>query len=197
MIKAIIFDFGGVLSVPGKIDAFCEGYAKKLNKDPKEFLELVKENWHSARINKIPSKTFWVNSAKFLEVDSKKFRGEMINSFRFQEDIFTLIKKLKKDYKIGLLSDQIEDWLEETIKEKRLNKIFDAIVTSYKSKIAKPDIRIFKEIVKKLKIKPTECIYIDDLEINRAPAKKLGMKFILFKNKDYLMRELKKLKIRM
>ena len=89
-----------------------------------------------------------------------------------------LIKRLKKDYKLGLLSNQIEDWLEEVIKEKRLDKIFDGIVTSYRFKVAKPDVSIFKEIVERLKVKANECVYVDDMKKNIPPAKELGMKVV-------------------
>jgi len=46
--------------------------------------------------------------------------------------------------------------------KKELDDLFDIIITSYRSKIAKPDIRIFKEGIKRLKIKPKEAIMIDD-----------------------------------
>lgn len=195
-IKAIIFDFGGVLSVPGKIDSFCKKYAVKLNKNPEEFMKLIRKNWNSARVNKIKSELFWKRSAKFLEVDAKKFRYEMLNSFMFQEDVLKLIKKLKKEYKIGMLSDQIEDWLEGVIKERKLNKVFDVITTSYKSKITKSDINIYNETVRKLGVNSLECIYIDDLERSISNAKKLGMKTILFKNNSQLIRDLRKLGVK-
>ena len=191
-IKAIIFDYGGVLSTPGKIGFFCERYATKLNKNPEEFMELIKENWNKAKINKIKSTLFWTKAAEFLEIDSEKFRRHLLNSFKFQEGVLIIIKTLKENYKVVLLSNQLEDWLEEVIKEKELDKVFDVIVTSYTSKIAKPDIMIFKETVEKLEVKPEECIYVDDLEKNIPPAKKLGMKTILFKNNKQLINDLKK-----
>jgi putative hydrolase of the HAD superfamily len=94
---------------------------------------------------------------------------------------------------LALLSNQIEDWLEEVIEKYELNKLFDVIITSYNFKIAKPDISIFKETAKKLGVKPEECIYIDDLDKNIPPAKKLGMKTILFKNTKQLVEKLNKL----
>ena len=191
-IKAIIFDYGGVLSTPGKIDFFCKRYATKLNKNPKEFMKLVKENWNKAQINKIKSSLFWAKAAEFLEVDSEKFRRDLLNSFKFQEEVLIIIKRLKENYKLELLTNQIEDWLEEVIREHKLDQVFDVIVTSYASKIAKPDIRIFKETAEKLEVKPEECIYIDDLEKNIHPAQELGMKTILFKNNKQLISDLKK-----
>ena len=191
-IKAIIFDYGGVIYTPGKIDFFCKRYATKLNKNPEEFMKLIKENWNKAQINKIKSTLFWTEAAEFLEVNHEEFRQYLLNSFKFQAGVLIIIKTLKENYKLALLSNQIEDWLEEVIREHKLDQVFDVIVTSYASKIAKPDIRIFKETAEKLEVKPEECIYIDDLEKNIHPAQELGMKIILFKNSKQLISDLKK-----
>ena len=85
---------------------------------------------------------------------------------------------------------------EEIIKAKKLNQVFDEIVTSYESEMAKPDVSIFKEIIKKLNVKSSECVYIDDLEENILSAKELGMKTILFKNYAHLKKELKEFRIK-
>ena len=92
-----------------------------------------------------------------------------------------------------MLSNQIEDWLEEIIKKYQLDQIFDVIVTSYKEKIPKPDIEIFKITVERLGVQPETCVYIDDLEKNIPPAKELGMKTILFKNIEQMKKELQEL----
>ena len=190
MIKAIIFDYGGVLSVEGSLSSFGEIYAPKLGVDPEEFTRLIIDNWSKARINKMDSKMFWLNLSKFLKIDQKIFRKDFMEFSGFKHEVLDLIKKLKNNYKLGLLSNHIEDWLEEIIAEHKLNEVFDIITTSYKTRIAKPDISIFKEIVEQLGVNPTECIYIDDLEKNIPPAKELGMKTILFKNFEQLKKEL-------
>jgi len=111
----------------------------------------------------------------------------------WRPEMIEIAKKLKKNYKLALLSNQIEDWLEEKIKKHQLDKIFDVIVASYKEKIPKPDIEIFKITVERLGIQPEACVYIDDLEKNISPAKELGMKPILFKNIEQMKKELQEL----
>lgn len=196
-IKAIIFDYGGVLSRETRLNYFGEIYASKHGKSAEDFKKLMRENWHLARINKISSQDFWRKLASFLEVHPPDLRRDLMKFFGFNKELFEFVKKLKrKGYKIGLLSNQIEDWLEEVIENHGLNQIFDAIVTSYKSKVAKPDILLFKEITEKLNLNAAQCIYIDDMEKNIPPAKKLGMKTILFKNNKQLITDLKKLGIK-
>jgi len=190
VIKAIIFDYGGVLSIKGGFSSFGEIYASKLGVDPEELKRVIIDNWSKARISKMDSKMFWLNVSKFLKIDQKIFRKDLMEFSGFRYEVLDLIKKLKKDYKVGLLSNHIEDWLEEIIAEHKLNEVFDVITASYETKIAKPDISIFKETVKRLGVDATECIYIDDMEQNIPPAKELGMKMILFKNFEQLKKEL-------
>jgi len=197
MIKAIIFDYGGVLSIETSLRSFGDMYAPKFGANAKDFNDLIIENWLEARINKIDSKLFWKRLANFLNTKEKNLRKDLMDFLGFREEVLELIKKLKtENYKLGLLSNQIEDWLEEVIKNHKLDQIFNVIITSYKSKVAKPELSIFMEIIKKLKVKSEECVYIDDQEKNIIPAKKLRMKTILFKNHNQLIKDLKKLGIK-
>jgi len=191
VIKAIVFDYGGVLSTEASLRSFGAIYATKFGKNPEDFNKLIIENWTHARVNNINSKLFWKNLANFIGIGPNLLRKDFMDFFWFREEVFELVKKLKKNrYKLGLLSNQIEDWLEEIIENHKFNQTFNVIVTSYKSKITKPDVSIFREIVEKLNVKPTECIYIDDMEKNIPPAKQLGMNTILFTDFENLKKEL-------
>ena len=190
MIKVIIFDFGGVLSKKGSFKPLCKKYSKKHKVSYKGFHDVLVDIWLKARVNNVDSKLFWKECAEYLNTDPKKLKKDMMKFDGYNKKTISLIKKLKKHYKVGLLSNHIEDWLEEIIQKRKLDKLFDVIVTSYDSKLAKPDIKIFKEVITKLKVKPQECVFIDDIKTNIPPAQKLGMKTILFKNLDQLKKEL-------
>ena len=190
MIKAIIFDYGGVISKEGSFKPLCKLYAKKHKVSYKGFYDVLVDIWLKTRTNKHDSKLFWIRCAEFLKTDPIKLKKEMIKFDGYNLETISLIRKLKKDYKIGLLSNHIEDWLGNIIQEKKLDNMFDVIITSYDSKLAKPDIKIFKEILKKLKLKPMECVFIDDIKTNIPPAQKLGMKTIKFTNLNQLKKEL-------
>lgn len=197
MIKAIIFDYGGVFSVEADLSAFGKAYAPKFGVSPEEFNKIIYDNWNQARVNSMDSKFFWRNLAQFLSIDEKILRKDFTGFFKgFRYEVLELAKKLKKNYKLGLLSNHIEDWLEEMIENHKLRDVFDVIVTSYNSKMAKPDITIFKEIVRKLGVKAGECVYIDDMEKNMPPAKMLGMKTILFKDFEQMKKKLIKYSVK-
>jgi len=197
MIKAIIFDFGGVLTVKQHLHEFSEIYAPKFGADIKEFDRVLHENWLQARINGINSKVFWKNLSSFLKTDEKELRKDFIEFFGFRPEVLEFIQEIKKKkYKLGMLSNQIEDWLEEHIQNHNLNKIFDVIVTSYGSRLAKPDVAIYLKALKELSCKAEECIFVDDLIKNVEAANKLGINGILFESLEQLKKELKVLGVK-
>jgi epoxide hydrolase-like predicted phosphatase len=189
--KAIIFDYGGVLSIERSIRFFGEKYAPRFGKNAKKLNKIIIDNWLKARVNKMDSKFFCIKLSEYLEVEPKIIRKDFMDFFGFNFEVFNLVKKLDNSgYKLGLLSNFIEDLIEEIISNHRLDKIFDVIVTSHKSKVAKPAVSIFKEIVTKLNVVPNECIFIDDRKNNISAAKKLGFKTILFKDYTSLKKQL-------
>ena len=52
---------------------------------------------------------------------------------------------------------------------------FDVVIESSKVGLRKPDPRIYAMVCEQLGVEPTECIYLDDLGINCKPAASMGM----------------------
>ncbi|MBM3303799.1 MAG: HAD family phosphatase [Candidatus Aenigmarchaeota archaeon] len=194
MIKAVIFDHGGVLSVSGSLKEFGNVYAPKFGVKPDVFNTMMLEIWMEARVGRKDSKLFWTELARLLGITPQRLKRDFIRHSGFRRDVFEIARDLKKaGYKLGILSNQIEDWFETEREKRRLDRVFDAIVTSYGSGMVKPDAAIYREAVRRLGVKPGECIFVDDAEKNMPPARKMGMKTILFKNAQQLKKELKAL----
>ena len=60
---------------------------------------------------------------------------------------------------------------------------FSYTFESSKIGMRKPEIEIYKYVIKKLKVNPENILFIDDLGINLKPAKIIGMK--TYKMLDY------------
>ncbi len=107
-----------------------------------------------------------------------------------------LLKRLKKiGYKIGLISNS------SVFAAKRLNKIrlleyIDYPLFSYQVGAIKPNLKIFRTILKTAKCKPSEAIMIGDkMGDDVVPPKKLGMRAIHFTSYQNLKKDLKKYNI--
>ena len=198
MIKNIIFDFGGVLVVKGKFNTLEMTISKVIFKDgnlrERHIKQEIKEFWNLWKTDQISEKEFFQKAKDKLNIKPPIFllKRQLYSSHKPEKELFLLIKKLKQNYKIYLLSNHAKEWYNSQNKKLKLKELFDGIMTSFQAKIAKPDMKIYKLLLEKFKLKPKECLFIDDQKENLIPARRLGIKTIHYLSPAQLKRELKK-----
>ena len=112
---------------------------------------------------------------------------------RTKSKVKDIAKELKKNYKLAILSNHTKEWIEDIIKKHKLKTLFNPIVASCYEGYAKPNPKIYEILLKKLKIKSRECLFIDNKDVNDTTADNLGFNTIIFKDSEQLVRDLKKL----
>jgi len=207
-IKAVIFDIGGVLITgallkkpkKGHVHGVHEYMAKKLNVTLDQYFDAIDTLYAGSMVGKKPEKQMLKIMAKNLKTKPNKLKKLYLKSykrhFRKNKRLFKLAFKLKKEgYKIAILSDQ---WQisEDVLAPKRLMKKFDIAIISPDVKVRKPNPKIYKLTLKKLKLLAKQTVFIDNQTWNLIPAKKIGMKTILFKNNEQTFKELEKLGVK-
>lgn len=199
MIKAIIFDIGEVLQLDPTGERY-EKFSKAFGMDPLEFRKFIFSQGKDMATGKISAKEFCASVKekfkvaapleKILPIWKKVYMEEPLNL-----ELFELIKKLKKNYKIVALSNAHEASAESRKTEIFLSS-FDELIFTNEHGVAKPDKRIFEITIKKLGLRPEECVVIDDKESNAKAEKEFGFHAILFKNNSQLIKELKELGVK-
>ena len=199
MIKAIIFDIGGVM-FDESLSPNYKDIAESLNIKHKRFLPVKDTYLNMAKIGKLNGREFIRKIADELNIDfnmlyqkwTERYREKIIN-----QDMTNLVKRLKRNkYKTVVLSNTNE--LHAQINYKRgLYSNFDHVFLSNELKIAKPDKKIYRYVLKNLKLKPGECIFIDDKEDNVNVAKKLGIKSIVFEDYNTLIKKLEESRVKL
>lgn len=187
MIKAIIFDFFGVIySEPYNVWLRNHGFVREGS-----FLEAVQKT-DSGQISM--SRFF-----DLLSTLSGQSSDKIITEFDMIEriDIGTvgLISALKKNYKIGLLSNASSSFIRHLLLENDLEKYFDEIIVSSEVGLIKPSSEIYEVALDRLGFNPSEVLFIDDNKSYTEGAEKIGIKSIIFKSVDQVEQELRKLKI--
>lgn len=93
-------------------------------------------------------------------------------------EVFPVLSEVKKKrHRIFVLSNTSKvfyDLLEEQLSP--LKELLDGFVLSFDIKAIKPDLVMFKEILDKYQLDPTNCVFLDDIEDNTMAAEKLGIK---------------------
>lgn len=195
MIKSIIFDGGGVVVDQNPL----------MNKFIRIFKPKNKEKFlHDLNIEAIPlckgkilEEEFWIRIASSMCINMNKIPANLWTEdfdklTKIDKKVLQIIKKLRKNYKLGFISNTITP--HEKINRKRgLFDLFDVVVLSHKIGMTKDDKRIFLITAKKLNVETQECIFIDDVKDFVNTAKSVGMKGIQFRNSKQLESDLSKL----
>lgn len=185
MIKAIIFDCFGVLYSDGK------SYIKNLC--PAEKRQELSDLYYQMDYGYISTKKFFQEISQIVHVDAEKLRKVNLQQYTRNEQIIELLKELKNKYKIGLLSNVGDDFLDSLFPQEEQEEFFDAMVLSSHIGAIKPYVEIYEAIAEKLEVKPEECIMIDDIPGNCEGARQAGMQAIHYENVEETRQQLKQL----
>jgi len=208
-IKTIFFDIGGVLQ-EGKysIRALRKHHllsvhhkmVHELKIDIDQWFDAIDTPYAQAIEGKISRAKALATISKNLGISQTKLRtlwiGHYKKHYKKNKKLFAIALKLKKQgYKIAILSDQ---WYlsKDALVNQKITKNFKPILISCDVGVRKPNPKIYKLALKKAKVKAGESLFIDNQEWNTLPARKLGMKTILFKNNGQTIKELNKLGIK-
>lgn len=182
MIRNIIFDVGNVIlnfNIKEVLESFTD------DKDEQKFIleniinspewlknalidtgyisredaiEIVKDRTNHCNDKLITD--FWNNYNNFAKVD---------------KNVLKMIKSLKdKNYKIFLLSN-INPYTHESIKKSGIFEIIDGYVFSYQEHKVKPYISIYKTLLERYSLIPSESVFIDDNIENIRTGNSLGI----------------------
>jgi len=202
-IKAVIFDMNGVLELGKYSEEKIRGHSLLgVHNNISRKLKISVDQWFDA-IDSTYAKSIEgnISESKMLKIISKNVKSTpkklekiVINAhrkhFKKNKQLFKRAFKFKKQgYKIAILSDQ---WhlSKKALMLKKEIKNFNKVIVSCDVGVRKPDIRIYKLVLNKLNVLGKNCIFIDNQKWNLVPAKKLGMKTILFKNNKEALKEM-------
>lgn len=153
--------------------------------DPLMLGQITEDKYWEAIIQK----NSWNVSIKDLKESIRKNFKEIKGTRKIIEDL------RQKGYKLGLLSNHVKEWVDYCELTYNYHKLFHQAVYSYKVGLSKPNKDIFLAVLKKLKVNPEECLFIDDYEKNITTAQDMGFKTIQFISATDLKKKLKKFEI--
>ncbi len=199
MIKAIIFDWAGVL-IDNYEEEFNKYCANSLDVKPKLFRKIFSKYKSEFGKGNISEKELWKKICYELKIDNSpqvSLWGEAVKKiFTDKKGMYHLVAILKKNkYKVGILSNT-EIPAMEYFYNNQYDRYFDAVIFSCAERMIKPEKSIYLLALKKLGVEPKEALFIDDRRENVLGAEKLGINGILFKDLYQLRKEFKKFSIK-
>lgn len=185
MIKAIIFDCFGVLTGDN-----WGSFKEKINNQQISAEASKLNKLYDA--SKISKQVFLRQVADLTGVKASEIAETLDNETGKNTRVFDLIRSLKDKYKLAILSNVGSDWITSKFLSDEEKKLFDEIIMSFEVGMVKPDHEFYKYACNKLGVKPTETIFIDDIERYCIEAEKLGIKTVVYKNFEQLEKDLEK-----
>lgn len=183
MIKAILFDFDGVLTTDATGSTSICNY---ISKHTGIRLETLKKEYY--KYNKdllygiITHADIWQNLCDNLNYDiSIDILNESFLNTPIDKQMIMFADALKsKNYKIGMITDNKADRIYSIVNHYHWNNLFDIITVSANVGSGKDCDEIFVQTISSLNLLPNECVFIDNQEKNLTIPKQMGMATIYF-----------------
>ena len=194
MIKAVLFDYDGVMTLEKTgSGSVCNYISKHTGIDKSIFENEYRKYNKELSIGKISHIDMWDELCKNLNKNIPiDILYDSFTNTPIDAEMHELVLKIKNQgIKTGLITDNKVDRMEYIDKKYHLKKYFDIISISAALGFGKETDKIFLETLKKAGIKPEESIFIDNQEQNLIIPKNMGIKTIHFDDKE---RDIKKLR---
>lgn len=194
-IRAVIWDLGGVILRTEDL-SYREKWEKRFDFQPWGLADLVFGNEMSKRasVGQATVDEVWRALQEELNLDDQdiaQLKEDFFAGDRIDEDLIDFIRRIKRTYKSGMITNAWSDIRHWLLKEWGIGDAFDHILVSAEIGILKPEAEIYSLSLKALDILPHEAIFIDDFIENVKGAEAVGMHAIHFQDPNEVMNQLK------
>ncbi|HAA02886.1 MAG TPA: hypothetical protein DCE18_05905 [Syntrophobacteraceae bacterium] len=184
MIRAVIFDFGRVISAQ-KPESLFESYERDLGLSPGTINTIMFAGaaWQDALLGQKTMEEYWGAIGPQLGLRSSRqietFRQRYFADEKINPQVLDLIGRLHGSYKLAVCSNSppgLMRWLEAW----DIDRFFDVVFCSGEEGIVKPELDAYQVTVARLGVEPSKAIFVDDAWENVEAADKVGLKAIHF-----------------
>ncbi len=182
MIKAILFDFDGVLTTDKTGSQSIINYLSAKTGIPFDTLKATYASFNKDLLyNGLKHEDMWQEFCDRIgtNIDYTLLTDSFWNT-PIDIDMIAVVKQLKAQYSIGMITDNKCDRIDAIMQYHGWGELFDVISVSAAFHSGKTDERIFTETLSALGVHPDESVFIDNTTKNLIVPERLGMHTILF-----------------
>lgn len=207
MIKAVLRDFGGVITT-SPFEAFNRYEAERGL--PKNFIRSINATnpqanaWAKFESSRIGFDEFDALFAEESEAAGHRIPGRdviALLSGDVRPRMVEVLKRCKDAYRVGCITNNVRSGQgpgmaktsERAGQVAGIMALFDLVVESSVEGVRKPDPRIYAIACERLGVTPEATVFLDDLGINLKPARAMGMRTIKVVDEDQAIGELREL----
>ena len=204
MLKAVLWDFGGVLTT-SPFESFHRFEAE--NGLPCDFIRTINATnpesnaWAQFESSQVSLDEFdelfrAESAAAGHAIDGKQVVALLHGELR--PHMVEMLRICKGKFKVGCITNNFKSGGgsglapddERAAQTAAVMEIFDIVVQSSVEGVRKPDPRIYEIACQRLGVAPADCAYLDDLGVNLKPARDLGISTIKVLSEDQAISDL-------
>ena len=186
MIKAIFFDFDGVLTLNNSGTAqTCKYISENIGVD----YNLLIKSFKNLKLDLLLGYKKYsdilpkINNLIDNKIDNQLLENAFLSTPK-NTKMFDLVKNLRnKGYKTGIITDNPIERFNVLEKKIRLDLIFDSIIISSEVKSLKNQEIIFQAALSSLNLNSYDAVFIDNSKSNLEVPSNMGFKTILYDDK--------------
>jgi putative hydrolase of the HAD superfamily len=203
VIKAVISDFGGVVTQP-----LIEGF-KRAHADLGVPIEALGQAMQltAARASEPPLWTLergQMTEADFISgleealaevmgrpVTLDGYGARLMGELEPNEPLLARYRELRSQgVRLAILTNNVREWHDIWRAAFKIDELFELVVDSAFEGTRKPEPRIYEVTLSRLGLQAQDCAFIDDVEVNVTAALDLGLHGIHFRTTDQVLEEL-------
>jgi epoxide hydrolase-like predicted phosphatase len=193
-LKALIFDFGGVLvrTSDRSLRARWEGRLA-LADGQAEYIVFGGETGWDVQLGTISDAAHWRRLGARLGLDDvtlARFRDDFFAGDELDLDLVAYLGRLRARYHVGLLSNAGDNAHLAFAEKWAILDCFDSVTISAEEGLMKPDARIFRLALARAGVEPAEALLVDDARANVEGARQIGMQALHFTDSAAARRQL-------
>jgi putative hydrolase of the HAD superfamily len=123
-----------------------------------------------------------------------RFREIWFDALHPNEPMLDLMRELsERGYKMAILTNNVREWEELWRSKLAVDEIFELVVDSAWVGMRKPEPEIYHLTIERLDktLEPSQCLFVDDNELNVEAAKELGLSAVRFESNEQAIREIR------
>ncbi len=197
MIKAVIFDYGNVLSRTLDRQPRAD-WDNQLGLEPGDVQQAVHNDtsWVEAQCGRLSVEAYWIDVGRRLGLTPRataQLRADFYCGDHRNDELVEHIEQMRS---AGLQTAVLSNFsleLRMFLAQQALVEHFDQIAISAEIGVMKPSAKAYQAVLAMLDLPAAACVFVDDLPANIHAAQALGMHGIVFRDNPSCIAELNRL----
>ena len=204
VIRAVISDFGGVLTTPlaGSFARFAERSGIELEELGQALAAILARDGahplYELECGRMTEIAFLSGLQETLsaevgrEIEFVDFAEALWSGLAPNEPMIALMASLRDEgYRMALLTNNVREWEHRWRAMAPIDDIFELVVDSAFVGMRKPDPEIYELTVARLGVPAAECVFVDDLKSNCEAAETAGMTAVVYRHAEQAAAEIR------